>query len=138
VRARVRSWDFRIDLKGYPIPYDLGHRIYKEKVIIWNKNSCYKKATRALLTKWMACRDLSPLCGAIKLRIIVLTPRNHDPLSKPDASNVQKTIEDCCSEILFGDDCNVTDIHTVKRRGHTDEWRVRILCKKIPNKTDCS
>lgn len=129
----MRNWTLRIDLDGYPVPYDLNFRIGPgNKVIVWNANSVYKNTTRKYLYSWMSNRRLDPLCGAIKLRIIVLTPRGHLPTRKPDASNLQKTIEDCCADILFGDDCAVTNIQTVKRQGATEGWRVRILVKSLP------
>jgi Holliday junction resolvase RusA-like endonuclease len=124
-------WTVRFDYVGYPVPYELGFRAFKNRVVVWNENSAYKKKYQRSLKAWMAIRDMKMLSGPIKMKVLVLTPRDHNPIHKPDASNIQKTIEDCCNGIVFADDSRVVSIQTIKRRGCTLDWKTRLLVREV-------
>lgn len=58
------------------------------------------------------------------------------PITKPDATNMQKLYEDCLSGIVFADDRQVVDIHSKKRYSEKPGVLIRIQQHSINNLQD--
>ena len=47
-------------------------------------------------------------------------------LTKPDLTNLIKSIEDACNDVIYEDDKNISDLHITKRYGNEDAICVRV------------
>lgn len=97
-----------------------GRKMYRNK-----ETKVFEEAVGYIAKNYMQKRSLTPLHGAIALRLInyIYSKKNINPdgsmksiycTEKPDNTNVLKSIEDGLKNICFGDDKSVVDTHVTK------------------------
>jgi len=116
-----------IDMCTLPVPYDLnivsksggGNRIF-------NSNYKFKSYMRDALKNAYKGSPI-PLGSQVSLEFYVLFPRHIKVTSKPDLSNMLKTIEDAASGIVYDDDAQLTKELLIAKQGTSSEWKFRVV-----------
>lgn len=96
-------------VNGNPVPkqsfrYDgNGHGHTDERVLVWEH--------QVIIAAREAMRGLEIYRGRVKVELMFGLPDR----KKRDVDNLSKGVLDACRKIVFEDDCQVDDLHVVKR-----------------------
>ena len=131
-----------ITIHGDPPAYQLGARAFRVRgkwmASIYEKgiSKKWKKAAKETLKLWMT--DRVRLSGPLQISILAVfacpksdrrktlaVPRRWKP-SKPDLTNIAKTVEDAANEIVWDDDAMIVDERIRKVYGDQNE-KARII-----------
>ncbi len=113
----------RVEIPARAVPWKApsttrtGHSYKDPSLVAW-------QATVALIAKF-AMGNRKPYAGPVRLSLIIDLKRK--PGSAPDATNLQKAIEDSCQNIIFTNDRLVVETNTRRTIGDRDHVTIEVF-----------